>query len=81
MFQIEVINKETNCSIETKDISHIQSEYGRNLMLVIYRAKFTDKFLMGHRIEINNGYEPEQENENPIKERVGNIIEMNNFYH
>lgn len=79
MFQIEVINKETNFSVETKDISHIQTEYGRNLMLVIYRAKFTDKFLMEHRIEINNGYELEQEN--PIKERIGNIIEMNNFYH
>ncbi len=50
--KIQVTNKESGQVIETQDISHIQSEYGRQVKLNVFRASFKDEFLLRHKIEI-----------------------------
>lgn len=70
-YTIQVTNRETGSLVETKDISHINSEYGRQIKLNVFRASFKDEFLLRHKIEIVDSYKQE---ESSIKNEVKMIL-------
>lgn len=73
-YTIQVTNRETGSLVETKDISHINSEYGRQIKLNVFRASFKDEFLLRHKIEIVDSSESRLENVEKILRNTKQLI-------
>lgn len=73
-YTIQVTNRENGSLIETKDISHINSEYGRQIKLNVFRASFKDEFLLRHKIEIVDSYKQDK-TDNKIYNEVKDILQ------